>query len=247
MSEHSEAHSNKRNKSNAETATIKEDTQMANTETSIDTETVTIEIAGISVALPVKFKTGHALTANQAKVLDVAYQRQFKNNQDANAKARSERLAKATDEEEIEANLPLTADDYVDFYLTYEPQTGSGPRTGSLEKMRLDAAWKAWVQLVKEHNDSIKEGGEAIITKAGNKAVVAWNTPRKVRGEDADGFAKKLEASYQARKLFLDKFLSMPEYADRIQMQIDALLAEKNADKAVSKSDNVVEAGAALL
>ena len=58
--------------------------------------TVTIEIAGLQVTLPVKFGTGHVLTETQAKVLDAAYQRQFTNNQNALAKSRADALAKAT-------------------------------------------------------------------------------------------------------------------------------------------------------
>ena len=55
--------------------------------------TVTIEIAGNDVTLPVKFAPGHVLTDAQAKVLDAAYQRQFTNNQNAMAKSRAENLA----------------------------------------------------------------------------------------------------------------------------------------------------------
>src|SRR5580692_4416489 len=86
--------------------------------------TVTIEIAGMELTLPVKFGPGHVLTENQAKVLDAAYQRQFTNNENAMAKSRAEALEKAKTDEERAAKAPLTASAIAALYTAYEPSVG---------------------------------------------------------------------------------------------------------------------------
>ena len=108
---------------------------------------VTIEIAGLEVTLPVKFAPGHTLTENQAKVLDAAYQRQFTNNQNASAKSRAEAHVKATTDAERAAKAPLTAAEIAALYTDYEPSVGGTPRQSTMEKLRQDAAWRAWVAL----------------------------------------------------------------------------------------------------
>src|SRR5579859_1683754 len=124
-------------------------------------QTVTITIADLQVTLPVKFLPGHVLTDNQAKVLDAAYQRQFTNNQNANATSRKAALEKlgdkATDADRAKY-APRTAAELAADYVDYEPSVGGGPRLGSMEKMRHDATWSAWVQLVTEHNAAVASG-----------------------------------------------------------------------------------------
>jgi hypothetical protein len=95
-------------------------------------ETVTIEIAGLQVTLPVKFAPGHVLTENQAKVLDAAYQRQFTNNQNASAKGREEALKKATTDAERSAKAPLSAADIAKLYADYEPSVGGTTRQSTM-------------------------------------------------------------------------------------------------------------------
>lgn len=215
-------------------------------------QTVTIEIAGLQVTLPVRFRSGHVLTENQAKVLDSAYQRQFTNNQNANAKARADRFTKATTDAEREANLALTANELAEFYPDYEPAVGGGPRMGSMEKMRSDAAWRAWVQLVKEHNDAVTAGGTAVITKAVDsygkpKPVAVQTCPRKPRDMSEEAHKVVREEFEQTKALFIDKLLSMPLYAERIQVQLDAILAEKGANKTEAAGDDIVVSGDSLL
>jgi hypothetical protein len=211
-------------------------------------QTVTIEIAGLQVTLPVKFRPGHVLSDNQAKVLDAAYQRQFTNNQNASAKSRAEALAKATTDAERAAKTPLTVAEIAALYTDYEPSVGGGPRLGSMEKMRHDATWRAWVALVTEHNDSIKAGGEPVITRAGKAGVkVGFAIPSaKTKEETEEAFKERREAAQAARTSFIEKMLGMPQYADRIQTQLDSILAERGKDKAADGAV-VVEAGDSLL
>jgi hypothetical protein len=185
---------------------------------------VTIEIAGMEVTLPVKFAPGHILTDNQAKVLDAAYQRQFTNNQNASAKSRAEALAKATTDTERNAKQPLTASEIATLYTDYEPSVGGGPRQSSMEKMRSEAAWRAWTVLVGEHNDSISNGGDPVIVKAGNKPV---GLP------SGKGAPEKREAMSAA-------LLAKPEYAERIQAQLDLILAERGTKKPEGDADQIV-------
>ena len=218
--------------------------------------TATIEIAEISVTIPLKFSPGHVLTENQAKILDAAYQRQFVNNQNANAKARAEKLAKATTDAEKAAAAPLTAADYAKLYENYEPTVGGAPRMGNVEKMRQDAAWRMWVALVGEHNKAVASGGTAVIAKAVSKAdgkpvpVALMRAPTKaeVKAANAGATEEALETAYKtaqeefagAKAVFLGRILSMPEYAERVQIQLDAIMAERGEKKPAAKAEMVV-------
>lgn len=187
--------------------------------------TVTIEIAGLEVTLPVKFTPGHVLTDAQAKVLDAAYQRQFTNNQNAMAKARAEALLKATDDASKAKYAPQSATQLAALYSDYEPSVG-GTRTGSMEKIRQDAAWRMWSLLVSEHNSNVAAGGEAIIKKAGNKPVAL---------PTGKGAAEKREAMVTS----LLNGPAAPVYADRIQVQVDQIMAERGK-KAETTAETIV-------
>lgn len=212
----------------------------------IVTPTVNVEIAGLSVALPIKFQTGHILTENQAKALDAAYQRQFANNQNASAKSRAEALAKATTAEDKAAKAPLTADQIAALYADYEPAVGGAPRLGQIERMRHDAAWRAWVALVGEHNEAIKSGETPVIVKAGPKPVTVQAPPRRAKDVSEDAHKIALEAFAQARTAFIERFLSLPEYAGRVQAQLDAILAERGAKKDTTPTVETVSAEDAI-
>lgn len=170
--------------------------------------TVTIEIAGMEVTLPVRFSAGQIITENQAKVLDAAYQRQFTNNQNALAKARTDGSNKTAQPD---------ADGLAALYQDYEPSIG-GSRTGSMEKNRQEAAWRFWTAHVKDHNDSIQRGGEPVIVKAGKQAVALPRNTKEVPARD------NLVAS----------LLAHPDYQDRIQTYLDMILAEKGKGAATA-------------
>ena len=193
---------------------------------------VTIEIAGLEVTVPVRFAAGHVLTENQAKVLDAAYQRQFTNNQNAMAKARAEALGKATTDAERAAKAPLTATQLAALYTDYEPSIGGTPRQSQMEVIRQQAAWRFWTGHVAAHNKSVAAGGPPVIVKAGQKPVAPL-TPK--RGPDG----KVIATVGDQRDAMTARLLAMPEYADRIQVQVDAILAERGSKTPVEKSDAV--------
>lgn len=194
---------------------------------------VTIEIAGIEVTLPLKFQLGHVLSDSQAKILDAAYQRQYTNNMNANAKARGERLAKATTDAERAANVAMTADEIALAYSDYEPNVGSGPRATTMEKIRQDAAWRMWTSLVTAHNASVSAGGHPVIAKAGSKQVPSLKPIR-----DANG--KVTVTVGDQRERMVARILTMPEYADAVQENVDAILAERGKEKeTVAAGDTV--------
>lgn len=205
-----------------------------------DLGTATLSIDNLSVTVPVKFAAGHALTVNQARILDAAYQRQFVNNQTANAKARAEKYAKATTEAERATFAPLTAEQIAALYTDYEPAVGGAPRMGQIEKMRQDAAWRAWVAMVSEHNKSIAAGGPAVIERAGNKPVALDRAPAKTKDMSEDAHKAGVEAFVERKAAFLARFASLPQYAERIQIQLDAIEAERGAKKAAAPAPETV-------
>lgn len=208
---------------------------------------VTIEIAGLEVALPLKFQLGHVLTDNQARVLDAAYQRQFTNNQNALAKSRAEALAKATTDAERTAKAPLTVAQLADLYINYEPNVGGTPRQSAMEKIRADAAWRMWTAMVSQHNKSIMsavdaEGkfiGAPVIVKAGSSIVPM---PKAFTTEDGT----KVTMQDQKDNL-ISRILTMPEYSDRVQVQIDAIMAERGSKKPEVPAGTTVSLSSDLL
>lgn len=209
--------------------------QDAATVTAPDLGNVTIEIAGLDVTLPVKFGPGMVLTDSQAKVLDAAYQRQFTNNQNASAKSRQEAFEKATTDADKAAKTPLTAAQIAALYTDYEPSVG-GTRIGSMEKIRNDAAWRMWTAMIADHNASVAQGGEPVIAKAGQKQIPGLKPVR-------DGAGKVTVTVQEQRDRLIARMLTMPEYAERIQVQVDAILAEKGKDKVDAAADNSVSMG----
>lgn len=189
---------------------------------------VTIEIAGQEIALPVKFSPGHVLTETQAKILDAAYQRQFTNNENAMAKARY-----AKENGNNDGFIPLTATAYAEKYATYEPNVG-GARMGSMEKIRNDAAWRMWTALVAEHNASVTRQGPPVIARAGNRQVPGL---KPIRGTDGKVVAGGTVAEQRDR--MVARLLTMPEFADRIQLQVDAIIAERKGGVDTAADDTV--------
>ena len=196
---------------------------------------VTIEIAGLNVQLPIKFGPGHVLTEAQAKVLDAAYQRQFTNNQNAMGKARGENFAKATTDAERLKYAPLSATALAALYADYEPSVG-GTRTSSLEKMRLEAAWRVWVEMVEAHNASVKDGTPPVFAKRAGRNVPLPSTAILVTDETGkpimgtDGKQQKVTLQEQRDNL-ANGLLARPEFADRIQAMLDKVQAEKGKGK----------------
>ena len=218
-------------------------------DTSAPTMTTEFKVEGKVVAtaeLARKFVAGHALTTNQAFILDVAYQRQFTNNMNANAKARAERLTKATaasDAAGIAANQPYTVEQIVTEWATYEPAVGGTPRLGSLEKLRHTAAGKAWVLTINEHNANRKayltpegtmaEGYVPVITKAG--ANPAAFGPQRAQYATAEAYkTAQKEWLETGRDAYISRILETPWMAERVEAVYQQLLAEREAEKTAS-------------
>lgn len=199
--------------------------------------TVNVEIAGLTVTLPVKFTEGHRLTENQAKVLDAAYQRQFTNNQNAMAKSRAEKFEKADDNDKGKFSA-LTATDLATIYADYEPSIGGIGRMGSMEKLRYTAGWKAWVALVTEHNESIKSGGSPVITKAGTKPVNIDRAPSKTKDMSEADHKIEVETFQEGRKAFVSRLWEHSVYGPLAQAQLDLLLAERGKKDEVDAVDS---------
>jgi hypothetical protein len=192
---------------------------------------VTLTIAEQEVTLPVKFVAGMTITENQAKVLDAAYQRQFTNNQNALFAALSKKLEAAkTDAEKAAVTFP-TASVLAERYQDYEPNVGGTPRQSVMEKLRSDAAWRFWSAHVKAHNDAVAAGNEPVIVKAGKKAVQL---------PSGKGAAEKREAMSAA-------LLAAPQYADRIQEHLDAIMAERGSKRTETATAEVAASGADLI
>jgi hypothetical protein len=193
----------------------------------------TFEIDGKAVALANAFTVGQPMDADHVKILFAAYVRQFTNNQNAIGKARAERHAKATTAEEKAATAPRTAEEIAALFAGYKPQVGGGPRLGSLERLRLTAAWRAYVAMVTEHNTALRNGNKGVFATNGVVAVMRKGDQDAKR--KAESLAAETADEFTARKeSFLGKMLSMPKYADRIQAQLDLLQAENGKDKATA-------------
>ena len=206
---------------------------------------VTLTIADMEVTLPVRFAPGMALTENQAKVLDAAYQRQFTNNQNAMAKSRAESLGKATDDAGRAKYAALSANAIAALYADYEPNVGGTPRQSAMDKIRSDAAWRFWTANVKAHNDNLMahtaNGAVSadyvpVIAKAGKSVV---KLPQTTTG--ADGVKVTAE---EKRNALVAGLLSLPVYADRIQVHIDAIMAERGSKKDTPAGADTISLGA---
>jgi|HubBroStandDraft_4_1064222.scaffolds.fasta_scaffold03612_1 hypothetical protein len=225
MSEQAQEHTSRANRRH--TAEAAAPAPQANGEAPTTPETTTFEAGGFSLTVPVMFKSGHALTPNQAKVLQAAYERQYTNNQNAMAKARTDKLAAAKNEAEREAAQTaidaVTAETLAAGFLSYEPNVG-GTRIGSMEKIKQDAAWRFWTARVKSHNDAVASGGSPVIVKAGAKPVAL---------PSGKGAAEKREA-------LVTSLLALPAYSEGIQEYIDTIMAERGASKEKPATEAVV-------
>jgi hypothetical protein len=202
-----------------------------------------LTIGELTVSVPLKFSAGAVLTETQAKILDAAFQRQFVNNQAANQKARAEKFAKATTDEERTASAPLTADAIAAFYADYEPAVGGGVRQSTAEKLRHEAAWRALIAMIAEHNKATAAGEPAVIAKAAGMIVPVPSVPAKTKAVTEEQHKANLEAFAAVKLSQIERILAVPAYAERVQIQLDAIMAERGAKgKTVEPAANTVMA-----
>jgi hypothetical protein len=224
----------------------------------------------ITVLFPRRFPAGFRCEAAHGKILDTHVSSQFRNNMSANAKARSKRLAAATTSAERAENAPWTVEQYVAEYLKdggYLPDVGSHDGMSVTDRMRHEAAWRGWAVVIAEHNASIAKGGPPVIAKAvapvldeaGNPVldaagnvkmrgthVTLMSAPAKGKLSDAEHKAQ-VEVFEEKRLAMTTRLLEMPAYADRIQIQLDAMMAAKAAKKTEKPVEVKVQGGLDLL
>lgn len=191
----------------------------------IDNDTITQTIAGIDVALPVRFRVGHTLTETEAKVIDAAYRRQYKNNKDA-AFAAWEKKVKDKGADEAGAN-PCDAASLLKDYADYAPNVGREGQT-SLEKLRWEAGLLTLRDLIDEHNaDITRQIGEKVEAV---KGLYFGNT-----------FAKMPvgKGSAEQKDVLVQKVLAASKFTDRVQAHIDALTAEAKASKGTPEASAI--------
>lgn len=228
-----------------------------------DTRTVVItsktggDSTAVSVSLPNKFSNlvGQPLTPDWIKIIFAHVSSQFRNNQNANAEARFKKYAKAQAEgntAEMAANAPLTVDQYLTIWSTYLPEVGGGPRMGSLERMRYDAAWDAWLAVFAEHNASVKAGtgkvipngvdkttGEPIelanptfrITMPDGTVKRYGSTPSQTKGMTDEVHAGLVEQFNTAKDAMIAKIQSTSWIADRVEAAYQLALAKRGKAK----------------
>ena len=171
--------------------------------------TVTTTIANIDIALPVRFVAGHVLSEVEAKVIDAAYRRQFKNNQDAAYKAWEGKCTTAIAKGEAEPANPCTAEKLLELFVTYHPQVGSDGAS-ALEKAKQEAGLRALIELIDEHNVEHKATGKGPLGAAPFKLPAG-------------------KGSADAKAALVAKVLASPKQASRVQRHLDAVLAERKA------------------
>jgi hypothetical protein len=165
--------------------------------------------------------------------LDKSNVQQFASNMNANAVNRAARLKTAIEKQDqagINANQPYTAEEVLKAWAEYERTPPGGERQSSLERLRHEAAWKAWVLILTEHNKSVRDGTGPVIPT--DKVGKAYALIRK--GDiDKPGQAKETAEAWAKRKqAYIERLLTVPWMADRIQAQLDLLTAEAEANKA---------------
>lgn len=175
-----------------------------------------ITVNGTEVTLPVRFKTGHILTGNQARILDKAVRDQFRGSMATDALNR-----------EKTGKPQLTALELAEKYATYEHEISGAIRASSLEKLRFEAGLAALVEVIDEHNALVGEGRPGILA-----------SPKAVNLPTGKGSGEAKEA------LVRDKILVDPKYAERVQRHLDALLAKRGAGKTAGPKADTVTADA---
>jgi hypothetical protein len=156
----------------------------------------------------------------------------------ANAVNRAARLKTAIEKQEqagINANQPYTAEEVLRAWAEYERTPPGGERQSSMERMRHEAAWKAWVLLLTEHNKSIRDGQGPVIPT--DKVGKAYALIRKGDIDKAGQAKETAEAWAKRKQAYVERLLTVPWMVDRIQVQLDLLTAEAEANKAKAVAD----------
>jgi hypothetical protein len=216
------------------------------------TSVLNLPNAGITITVTNKHAVGDILTDITAAILNKSDIRQFTNNMEANLANRAKRLEAAKTEAEREANRPLTTDEILEAWDTWERTTRDTPSVSSTEKMVLEAALDAWNTMVAEHNLAVQAGRPAVIARAvdaeGRPYVVQpMRPPAKTRDISADQHKANLERFEEIKLAHCRKMLASPQFADRIKVALDAIMARKAAAKPATITPTTLEETSALI
>jgi hypothetical protein len=206
--------------------------------------TSSVAVLDTTVTVPVKFYAGMQINATEARILQAAVERQFMSNQTANANARAKKYAKAKNDAERALYAPLTAAQLGELFRDYMPSVGGAPRQSSVERMRHEATWRAIIAYLTEHNKSVEAGQPGIIAAAGGKGVAIPKVPTKTKGVTEEQHKANLEAFEAIKTTQIERFAANPKFAERIQIQLDALEAEKGSKKSEAAAVETVSVDA---
>jgi hypothetical protein len=162
--------------------------------------------AGLTFDLPVRFVAGMVMDETIASIVQDAVEAQFRNNQNANVANRAKRFEAATTDAERDANKPLTADDFVALFVDYLPNARVSNGGETTKRM---AAWNVINALIEEHNTLVKTGQPGILPSPAAPSTDLLGIPKG------------------AKEQAIDNILSTTTHAERIQREIDRLLAER--------------------
>jgi hypothetical protein len=88
-----------------------------------------------------------------------------------------------------------------------------------LTKLRRRAAWRVGVKAVNAHNLAVYRKQEPVFAKVGKKYFPLPHAD-KWKGVTR-------EQAQQQREAIIDRFLQLPRYADQIEVELKAILAER--------------------
>ena len=167
----------------------------------------------VTFALPRKWAAGMTIdNDNTAKCIDAHCAGSFASMLGARAKARVEALAQATTDEERAKNAPYSEAEVMAEWAAYVPAFRDGTSAPS-ETLRERAAWNVFLGRVEEHNKRIAAGHPGLFKGE------AATKPYVVRLRNSTDAQKAEKAS------IISAYLNAPSYADRIQAELDSLIA----------------------
>jgi hypothetical protein len=176
---------------------------------SVDHGTVDTTIGEIDVPLPVRFVTGMVLSDAEAKVIDAAYRRQFKNNQDAAFTAWQKKRDAAIAKGETPPVNPCSEEALLKAYLAYAPNVGTD-QMSSLEKAKYEACLRAWSEIIDEHNALLASGQPGVLGST-------------IRSMPAG------KGAQEARDAMVAQITNSVKQAPRVQKHLELVLAENKA------------------
>jgi len=136
-------------------------------------ERQTITVKGVQLQVPVPYKEGHSLRANEASVLNQTYAENLRNNL---SKSVAEIVEKAGgDASKVDAgSLQKMVDEYVPEYDFGVRRLGAGQPVDPVEREALRLAREQVRQAYKQNGFNLKDIGAEVINEKAAEAVEAY-------------------------------------------------------------------------